>query len=238
MSKRRRPSGPKHLLQSPAQVADGVQIELRAILRRWELLRRPFEQFVQVAGRPADQPRWRLVSFTSYEAVQEEVLAFAGGVWHLKDRLKSWVQIKRLRLNLSIEKWAETNPPLLVCADLINAKKHGGPGDRSAYAPFLSGVQLLFPPQAGVLGMRYDGVNVLDELLMTNPVPVPWRIELWTGDGKGTLGDAVELIGRAFASWVPVIRNLKVLGADVRSRRLDAKLDDVLAWQSGLASVS
>jgi hypothetical protein len=140
-----------------------------------------------------------------------------------------------LSLNISIEEWATTNPSLLICADLINAKKHGGPGDRSGYSPFLSGVQL-FLARAGVLGVRYDGVNVLDELLLTNPVPVPWRIEVLTGDGKGTFGDAVELIGRAFASWVPVIRTLKVLGGDVRSRRLDAQLDDVLAWEKQLGS--
>jgi hypothetical protein len=237
MNKRRYSTRANVPIQSPAQVADGVQVELRGILRRWQLLRRPFDQFVQVEGLPEDHPRWRLVSFTSYEAVQDEVLAFAGGVWQLKDRLKKWVDVKRLSLSISIEKWAETNRPLLVCADLINAKKHGGPGNRSGYAPFLSGVHLILA-HAGVLGMRYDGVNLLDEFLVTNPVPVPWRVEVWTSDGKGTLGDAVELIGRAFASWVPVIRTLKVLGSDVRSRRLDAQCEDVLAWERQLAPAS
>lgn len=207
--------------ETPAEIAAGVRAELRSILRLLAKPGRPLDQFEVVEGVAQGEPRYRIAGASSHEAIQDDILALAGGVWHLKDRLKRWAKAKGLRVSPDIEDWADGNPALLVCADLVNAKKHGGNDNRSGYAPVLSGVKF-DTSKNGPIGVQYDGSIKESDLLVTLPIPVANEVEILTGDGKATLGDAVELICNAFISCVPLIQKLKVLGpGDPESRRLN-----------------
>jgi HAMP domain-containing protein len=206
--------------QTPAEIEAGVRGELRSILRRLARLRQPFDEFQAEASIPAGQTGHRVVAAASHEAVQEEILALAGSVWHLKDRLNTWANANRFPCDPSIKAFAEANGALLVCADLINAKKHGGMNNYSGFSPYLSGIKLN-TSKSGVLGIRFDGGLQETDLLVTHTDPVPWRVEILTGDGKGTLGNAVDVIEAAFRAWLPLITDLGFLSAaDPETSRL------------------
>jgi len=49
---------------------------------------------------------------------------------------------------------------------------------------------------------------------VTNPVPIPFRVDILVGDGESGKGNAVAFIYNAFQEWVPLIRELGILDAD------------------------
>ena len=73
----------------------------------------------------------------------------------------------------------------------------------------------------GVVEFYYDGASKEKELLVTNPVPIPYVVEILLSNGTAALGDAVDIISQAFFGWLPLIQRLGVLaGSDRESEHL------------------
>lgn len=221
MSRKPRNRQPRERV-SAAEMATEIRKELRGILRRMDDLRRPMAVEL-VAGVPEGEPRYLLRKASAYEAIQEDVITLAGMVWHLKDRLKRWMAASQLACSPTIEELAERNKPLLVCADLIDSKKHGGGSNRSGYAPRVGGIS--FRPN-GVMAIRYDGALKAGDIRVINADPIPYTVEIVTGDGKGTFGPAIDVICNAFEQWRVVVGNIDLLGgSDAESVQLRRLLD-------------
>jgi hypothetical protein len=199
-------------MKTPDQIAADIRIELRSIVRGLQHLRQPFTEFDDVPGLPEGHPRFRLKQAACYEEVQRRVLEVAGAIWHLKDRLKLWVAARSLTISPTIEELVAGNLALLLCSDLINAKKHGECKNRSGYGPRLGGLRIDINGN-GAVAMRYDGAAKEDEILVTHRVPVPFQVEIISGDGRGTFGNAAEVIEKAFDVWRQVICQLGILAA-------------------------
>jgi hypothetical protein len=213
--------------QHTEKLASEIKIELRSIIRQWDKLHKPLRCSEKINA-PKGSPSYRIEEAHSYEELQELVLRFAGSVWHLKDRLKLWVEAKGLVLRetasngkkekTSIEAIAKKSPNLLLCADLYNTKKHSElDGPRTKYTPILNGVSL-DTSKSGVIGIKYDGKeSKTGDIVTTNPEPVPWHIEILSGDGKYCFGDAVVVVTRGFGYWIPIIRQLGILDDEPES---------------------
>ena len=227
--------------QSTENLASEIKEELRSIIRQWDKLHKPLRCSEKV-NVPEGSPCYRIEGAQSYEELQELVLRFAGSVWQLKDRFKSWVTVKGLKLREAesngkqgktyigkeakdvIEKEAGKSLNLLLCADLTNTKKHGKLNrPRTKYLPILNGISL-DTQRSGVIGIKYDGASKSGDIVAANPEPVPCRIEILSGDGKYCFGDAVVVITRGFGHWTPFIRQLGVLGDDSESRWISDNL--------------
>lgn len=218
----------QHIPQSTENLAGEIKKELRSIIRQWKKLHKPLRCSEKV-NVPEGTPPYRIEGAQSYEELQELILRFAGSVWQLKDRLKLWVKAKGLELRetvsngkqarTSIEEAVKKSPNLLLCADLYNTKKHGKLDcPRTDYSPILSGVSF-DTSKSGVIGINYDGqASMTGDIVATNSEQVPFRIEILSGDGKNCFGDAVVVITRGFGYWIPVIRQLGVLGDDPESK--------------------
>ncbi len=154
-----------------------------------------------------------------YEEFQKRICAFAGAVYHFKERLASWVKKSGIKIEPSVKDIAEGSMPLLVCGDLFNYKKHGGCENRSKLSPELSGMKLQRAGQ--VIELRYDGKMKTGELGRA----VPYAIEIHCSENR-TLGDAVKYIAKAFSVWVPTIEQIGLLD---RQDAVDAVLLDELA---------
>ena len=153
------------------------------------------------------------------EKIQDEVLQLAESVWQLKDRLKQWARVQRNHIN--VEKIALQNKYLLICADLANNKKHGGMDNRSGLGPKLDEVSF-DTSKSGMLELFYEGDSKEKVLLVTNPVPISYSVNILTNNGQ-SLGDAVGIISKAFIVWLPVIQQLNILSGNAEGRKL-AKL--------------
>ena len=57
------------------------------------------------------------------ERIEDAVFSAAKAIWHLKDRLRKWCKLQRVKDE--VEDYAKRCPDLLICADLANWKKHG-----------------------------------------------------------------------------------------------------------------
>ncbi len=202
------------------EMATEIRKELRGIFRRIDGLRRPLD-VEPMEGIPEGEPRYLIRQAGHYEAIQEEVITLAGMVWHLKDRIKRWMAASCLGCSPTVEELADACMPLKVCGDLIDSKKHGGGSNGSGYSPKVSGISL---PTNGLLAIRYDGGLKAGEFLVTKPDPMPYTIEIVSGDGKFTFGPAVDVICKAFEQWRVLIENLDLLGGSdgesVQLRRL------------------
>lgn len=134
--------------------------------------------------------------------------------------------------DLNVERFAKKKELLLIVADLANSKKHGTlEQPRSRRSPRLgviqrgddgeifgdgSGLVSFDTSQSGVVEFFYHGSRKEKELLVTNPVPIPFTIEVLVDDGPTSLGAAVEFISSAFLEWLPIIKDAGILAADDR----------------------
>ena len=161
------------------------------------------------------QPTDRL----DYEEFRKRICAFAGAVYHFKERLASWVKKSSIKIEPSVKDIAEGSTPLLVCGDLFNYKKHGGSQNRSKLSPELSGMRLQTAGQP--IRLRYDGKMKTGELGRA----VPYAIEIHCSENR-TLGDAVKFIAKAFSVWIPIMEQIGLLD---RQDAVESVLLDELA---------
>ncbi len=221
--------------ETSEQIANGIRIELRSIIRQWDSLRRPFNSFRTLAHRPEGEPRYYVLFDNNPrrrirglkakikeiklpdERIHDEILHLAQSVWHLKDRLNQLAKAKKKEVG--IEALVNQSVHLQVCSDLANEKKHGRTENRSGVSPKLSLVKFN-TSMNGTLEFFYDGVSKEKELLVTNPVPIPYTVDILINDGKESLGDAVEYICKAFDCWLPTIRQLDIVKKDDSERKL------------------
>lgn len=237
MSKRNR-------TQSVANIERGIRVELRTILRQYDELRRPLDRFQPHPFRSKAGPRF-FVAFDGNahrditgmrvggikrlvlpdERILEAVLRFAESIWHMKDRLSQLAKAKGV--SVDVELVAINSEGLRVCADLANEKKHGGCENRSTLNPRLgvlsenpevdgSGVVEFDTDACGSVEFFYQGATKEKELLVTNPVPIPFRVDILVSDGKSGKRDAVSFIYEAFRQWFPVIEQLGLLPPEDR----------------------
>jgi hypothetical protein len=197
-----------------ADVASEIRAELRSILRQRDDLHRPLDWFGLAEFKPVGVPRYyvlfdhnprlvvtglRLGGVGSLrlrdERILDRIFEYAKSVWHLKDRLKLWVKAKGFAID--VEAAANKSRNLLICADLANWKKHGENKNRSGLAPRIDYVTFDTSRSGGV-ELYFDGASKHQELLVANDVPIPFRAEAVSGNGAGTLGDAINIIDRAF----------------------------------------
>lgn len=217
-------------------IAAEIRRELRGILRLWNDLRAPLQRFEPLKPAPPEGPRLyvafdlrprrritgvrldrlRNLSLPD-ERIQGVVWEFAERVWHLKDRLHQWV--KATGGNADVEAFAKASQNLLICADLANKKKHGGNENRSNLTPDVGNVNF-DTSKSGPIEFFYSGAGKDKELLVANPAPIPFTVELLIHDGTASLGDAVEIIHQAFVVWLPLIQKLGILSGDDNETKL------------------
>jgi len=220
------------MAMSANDIAAEIRTELRSILRQRDDLRKPLDWFGEVESRPPDVPRYyvlfdqdpRLVVSglrlggsgeisLADERIIDRVFEFAKSVWHLKDRLKLWVDAQGL--NFNVEAKAAKCRALLICADLANWKKHGENRNRSEIDPRVETVKF-DTSKSGGIELYYDGATKHQELLVANPVPISYRVDVLADGGNTNLGNAVDVIDRGFSDWLPMIMTLGILSADNR----------------------
>lgn len=242
-----------------ANIEHGLRLELRAILRHYDGLRKPLDRFERHPHRSDSEPHFfvmfdmddrldikglqREMAFLVLpdERILESILQFAGSVWHLKDRLKQLAKEKDLPVN--IESIVNKSVSLLICADLVNAKKHGRCENRSRLNPRLgltrdegnvTGVVQFDTSRNGVVELFYDGSTKKQELLVTKPEPIPFRVDVLVEDGTSSKDDAITQILDAFLQWCPIIKELGLLEADdPECKALRRRLDSNLALDAG-----
>jgi hypothetical protein len=215
-----------------------LRTKLRVILFQWKGLVEPLPIDEVLTPLPEGTPRYRVRGGESVEAIQARVIDFAGLVWQVKDGLINWLaDHPTLKLPVgpfqiaggsravtSVEEWAKLSLPLMLCADLYNTHKHYDDCNRSGHKPFLNGVAF-DGSKAGAWGIYYNGARKTGDLLVTNRMPVPMRVELHSGTQPVDFGDAVIVIGNGFRHWIPVIRGMGLLAPNGLEDR--AILDDL-----------
>jgi hypothetical protein len=145
--------------------------------------------------------------------VQGEILALAGAVWHLRERLDKWGEATGA--TISVRREARRDPNLCLCADLWNAKKHGEcRDDLSGLHPRLDTVEYDLS-RSGSVELACDGASQVKEVIVAAPVPIPFRVNLLTGDGV-VIGNVVDIIRAGMLSLLPAIRQLGVLNGEDR----------------------
>lgn len=237
--------------RSPVIVGERVRAALRSIARDWQALRAPLPVDPVTPDSSTGSLGYRVRGAESHEELLEHVLQFAGRVWQLKDGLIKWLKTRpALRMTFTepgtsrtvvggggrhsektIEDAAKLSLPLLLCADLYNTHKHYDDCNRSGYQPFLNGVRFQ-TADAGAVGIRYDGARKIAELLVTKPSPMPFCIEILSGNLNVEFGDAVVVIGRAFRHWLPLIRQMGLLSPSGVADK--AILDDLASFEEEL----
>jgi hypothetical protein len=245
MSKRRkRPKTPKRTI--PGAIGEKLRIAIRSIIREWRQLGRPLPVDPITSERPKGAQEYRVRGAESYEELQEKVVHLAGRVWQLKDGLIKWLAMRpdftiavHCRQTSSVyvgtggqyamrtvEETARLCIEALLCADLYNTHKHYDDCNRSGYQPYLGGVEL-DGRDVGLWGVYYDGARKIGDFTVANPVPVPYRIEVLSRNHPVTFGNALTVIGRAFAHWISLIRQMELLSPTSNVDK--AILDDLAA---------
>jgi hypothetical protein len=170
------------------------------------------------------------------ERLDDFVYGFAGSLWHLKDRLRQWCAAAGRPDR--IEEDANGSADLLVCADLVNRKKHGKNDNRSGLDPWV-GPPILDTSQSGVVEFLYDGAWKETTLVVSEPNPIPYRIDILRNAGERReqeasldsealrIGSSSEIFLRALVHWCPLIDNLEVLQDDSESAALRRELSQV-----------
>lgn len=213
------------------EVLKEILQELRSIVRQREHLLRPINMFQTIESIPEDKPRHRVVFDTRPakpikglmvgakriklpdEKIIDDVLGYAKSVWHLKDRLGLWSTLRRSEFD--IEEIINKSMELMVCSDLANRKKHGRSDNRSGFYPKLN-VEVEFDTSKnGVLEFFYNGVLREKELLVTNRVPISYKVEILKENGNVLSNDAVEYISQAFNRVLPIVEHLEVLDQEI-----------------------
>ena len=221
------------------QVGYELRSEIRRILRKHAALSGPLQMFRRVDERTAGAPTYQ-VCFDIMppvpsgaglrigvkeltqpdERIEDAVFDLARAVWHLKDWLKRWAKLRGTATSM-VEDHAESSVELLIAADLINTKKHGGVHNRSGMYPYISLVSY-DTSNSGVVEFWYRGDLKETTLLVTEPNPIPFRVPIWQGDGSWhrlddrqddgkRIGDAAEVLMRGFVHWLPLMESLGVL---------------------------
>jgi hypothetical protein len=206
-----------------------IRAELRAIVRQYEELGKPLDRFDFAPGRPASMPAYyvafdmrqhkrihglvvRVNTITvPDETITGRILQFAQSVWHLKDRLRQFA--KATASSVQVEEAVQQSPGLLVCGDLANWKKHGVNENRSGLTPRLDAIRL-DTSRNGLVEFFYDSATRHKELLVVDPRPIPFTVDILINDGSASFGNAVDLIWQAFRDWLPVIKSLGLLESD------------------------
>jgi hypothetical protein len=210
-------------------ISQELRAELRSIICQFIDLRKPFDIFEVEPDRSSDGPRYYVnftrrahrkftglklaglgTLYTPSERITDAVCSVAKSVWHLKDRLHQWT--KATNSQGDADAWSKTSEHLLVCSDLANWKKHGRHENRSKLSPRLT--QVAFDTsRSGPIEMFYDGAIKEQELLVTNPVPIAYRVEMEYSDGRA-IPDAVDVIHLGFRHWIPFIQKHRILEGD------------------------
>jgi hypothetical protein len=232
--------------RSPERIRSEIKTELRNILHNLCELLRPINRFYTSPDRSVGVPR-HFVCFDSaphrevtglrtnilqmsfpVETITDRVALLAASVWHLKDRLNHYAKATKAPANS--DAWANSDRSLQICGDIGNHKKHGHNQNHSGVNPWLVPEIVFDTSRSGLLEFYYNGATKQRELLVSNPVPIPYRVDV--ADGAGTvIGDAATIIRAGFDHWLPLIHQLSVLAG---AGQEDAALRDVLlpgqAW--------
>ena len=226
--------------RSPERIGGEIKTELRNILHNLCELLRPLNRFYTSPERPVGVPR-HFVSFDTtphcevmgfrtnslqmrfpVETISDRVALLAAAVWHLKDRLNHYV--KATRSAADSDAWANSDRNLQICGDIGNHKKHGHNENRSRVNPRLVPEIVFDTSRSGLLEIYYDGATKHRELLVSNTIPIPYRVDVATGTGT-IIGDAATIIRAGFDHWLPLIHQLGVIAGPGRD---DAALRDIL----------
>ncbi len=221
---------------SANEIADGIRKELRSILKMRLELCTPIDRFEPVVSAHDGESRHYVIFqsgrkpgfkglllgglkvFTAPdERIHDAVLEFSKAVWHLKDRLIRFARIRGSSINF--EEIAQQSNELLVASDLSNQKKHGGNDNRSGLDPYLSEVSF-DTSNSGMVEIYYDGAIKEKGLIVSNPVPIPFSIDILANNGDQNLGDARIVLNSAFGHWLPTIRSLGVIAGDDPEERV------------------
>jgi len=212
--------------RSPEKIGREIKSELRSILHNLCELLRPIDRFSTSPDRPAGVPR-HFVCFDNarhfdvtglrknilemrfpVETITDRVALLAASVWHLKDRLNHYA--KATNANVDSDAWANNSRNLQICGDIGNHKKHGHNQNRSGMSPQLVPEIIFDTSHSGLLEFYYNGATKQRELLVSNPVPIPYRVDI--ADGAGTvIGDAATIIRAGFNHWLPLIGQLGIV---------------------------
>lgn len=215
--------------RSSDQIASEIRTELRGILRIRRDLYTPIGRFDPISESSGGLRYYvvfdlherkiihglKMNSVVSLklpdEAIRDRILEFAKAVWHLKDRLHAFA--KSTKQAVDMDAIANGSNSLLIVADLANKKKHGQSGKRSQFNPCLDGV-VFDTSNSGPVEFFYDGALKEKELIVTNPVPIAFSVSVLNQDNNNVLGDARDIINKAFFDWLPVIKKLGILKQD------------------------
>ncbi len=210
-------------------IAAEIRSELRSILRSRRDLYAPLQRFERIADATSGTRYCVLFDMTPRKAIQglklgglkqlklpdepihDRILEFAKAVWHLKDRLHQFGKATNQPTDLNAI--ADQSSNLLVAADLSNKKKHGRNENRSKLNPHLDLVAF-DTSNSGPIELYYDGAMKDKELIITNPVPIPFTVDILVQDGNAVLGDAREIVNKGLLDWLPVIQQLGILADD------------------------
>ncbi len=208
------------------KVASEIRVELRSIIRQIEDARSPVSQFWLDESPPEGGPRF-YVMFDSRprkpirglkcsvlslklpdERITDAYFSLAKSIWQLKDRLRLWVKANSLAINIETE--ANGCKFLQMCADLANWKKHGKNDNRSGMNPIMDLVTF-DTSKSGSVEFFYEGNTKYKELIVSNPVSIPYRIDITNGTNGQVIGNALDIMITGFRSWFHVIHSIKVL---------------------------
>lgn len=226
--------------RSPERIGNEIKAELRNILHNLCELLRPINRFYTSPVRPVDVPRHFVCFDTAphlevtgprkniltisfpVETITDRVALLAASVWHLKDRLNHYA--KATKAAVDSDAWANSDRNCQICGDIGNHKKHGHHQNHSGVNPRLVPEIVFDTSRSGLLEFYYNGATKQRELLVSNTVPIPYRVDVADGDGT-VIGDAAVIIRAGFDHWLPLIQQLGVLAGDGRE---DMALRDVL----------
>lgn len=210
-------------------IAAEFRSKLRSILRARRDLYAPLERFEPITDPDGGRRYYVLFDMNPRKAIRglklgglrqyklpdepihDRVMEFAKAVWHLKDRLHQYA--KATNQPTDLEAVADNSTNLLITADLANKKKHGRNENWSKLDPQLDLVGFDFS-NSGPIELYYDGAMKEKEVIVTNPVPVPFTVDVRGQDDDVAFGDAREIINNALLDWLPVIQKLDILAAD------------------------
>lgn len=212
-----------------------LRSEMRRILRKWNELNTPLKVFHELPGRPEHRPKYQVVIDNALrprsgeglliristitfpeERYEDKVLDFARAVWHLRDHLNQLARIASA--NMDINSHARKSQELLICADLINMKKHGNHDNQSGVNPRLTETHF-DTSESGLIEFQYDGGLKEASILVEMPRPIKLWIDVYSvsmgdqdnSDNKIHKGMAQELIWKGFKHWWPLIDDLGIL---------------------------
>jgi len=226
--------------RSPESIAGEIKTEIRNILHNLCELLRPLNQFYTSPQRPPGVPRHfvcfdrsthrevmglrsRMLRLTiPIESMSDRVALTAAAVWHLKDRLNHYAKATDSEADSTA--WANSNRNTQLCGDIGNHKKHGHNQNFSGRSPKIADGVELDVSQSGVIELYYNGATKLRELLVSEPSPIPFRINV-VDSTNAVIGNSTDIIRDGFDHWLPLIDQLGILAGGGKD---DVTLREVL----------